>query len=276
MITIIFSIVSLVILTPVLLFMPIGISNKWKICLVGVAFLLANIGLMANMQIPFYQAILIIVLLCGLIALLLEKRVVAIPQSKVESESIHKKIISIEKETVHSENEKLNIIIEKENLTTVLSEEAVSSEISQEEDDLIKLAYSIDKQDEAAEEIKIGVHKKFETEKTENPLDFDEDVSFLENRVAAIAIKGEVGSTDLQENHSEKAYMSEIERLLDGNDIGDGETEKMPNTITPISQPVMEELEEIVFTKELQIKEDNKKSKDLNEEIEIEELIFHK
>lgn len=276
MITIIFSIVSLVILTPVLLFMPIGISNKWKICLVGVAFLLANIGLMANMQIPFYQAILIIVLLCGLIALLLEKRVVAIPQSKVESESIHKKIISIEKETVHSENEKLNIIIEKENLTTVLSEEAVSSEISQEEDDLIKLAYSIDKQDEAAEEIKIGVHKKFETEKTENPLDFDEDVSFLENRVAAIAIKGEVGSTDLQENHSEKAYMSEIERLLDGNDIGDGETEKMPNTITPISQPVMEELEEIVFTKELHIKEDNKKTKDLDEEIEIEELIFHK
>ncbi|WP_066292823.1 hypothetical protein [Bacillus sp. FJAT-29937] len=275
MITIIFSIVSLVILTPVLLFMPIGISNKWKICLVGVAFLLANIGLMANMQIPFYQAILIIVLLCGLIALLLEKRVVAIPQSKVESESIHKKIISIEKETVHSENEKLNIIIEKENLTTVISEVAVSSEISQEDDDLIKLAYSIDKQDEAAEEIKIGVHKKFETEKTENPLDFDEDVSFLENRVAAITIKGEVGSTDLQENHSEKAYMSEIERLLDGNDIGDG-TEKMPNTITPISQPVMEELEEIVFTKELQIKEDNKKSKDLNEEIEIEELIFHK
>ncbi|MEH7123944.1 hypothetical protein V7122_07305 [Bacillus sp. JJ1532] len=276
MITAIFLIVSLLILTPVLLLLPIGFPKKWKLVLIGVAFLLANVGLMANMQLPIYQTILIIFLLCFLITLLIEKRIVNVTQTKVDSKPIEKKIISIEKETLHREDEKPNIVIEKEALPTVLNEVAAASEIPQEEDDLMEQENSLYEEDEASEEIQIVAQKIFDTETPVDPLDLDEDVSFLENRVATITTNGDVSSTKHQENNSENAYMSEIEKLLEENDIGYEETEEMPKTIDHVPQPVMEELEEIVFTKELQIEEDNEEKTDLDEEIEIEELVFHK
>lgn len=254
--------------------LPMGFSWKWKLGIIGVAFLLANVGLLANMQFPLYQTILIISLLCLLVSLLLEKRIVETALKKVDSKIVDEEIISLEKETLHREDKKPNIVIEKETLPLVLNEAATAIEIPQEEDDLKELEYSPYEEEQAGEEL--HEQKVTETKTPEDPLDFDEDVSFLENRVANISTNEDVSNREYPGNQTENTYMSEIEKLLEGNDIGDKETEDMPNTIEPVPQPVMEEIEEIVFTEEVLLEKVNKEKSDLNEEIEIEELIFHK
>lgn len=281
MVPFLFAIASLIILTPIVLLFPIGFTKKWKIVLIGSAFLLGNLGMIASIQFPFYQTILILVLLIGLLSLLLEKRIGNPSLTETDSKFIVHKNFPLEKENIHKvEEEKPRVAIEFDPPKAALvNEVAVTTELAKEKenDNNMELEYFHNVKKELDDEIRLNKQRMNEPEIIDNSLDIDEDVSFLTNRAINFSeIDPSLSIIEQEKNNSEPSYMSEIEKLIEEEDNQE-EHHTMNNRTADFQQQAeMEELEEIEFPKVIPTAEKSNIEKEFIDEIEIEELVFDK
>ncbi|WP_251549401.1 hypothetical protein [Neobacillus muris] len=89
--TLLWAAVSLVILVPIIYYLPLGITARGKWGIIGISFILAVIGLFANAVFPMWKTIIIILLLIGLIVYFMNKRFsnsLYLSANKVEKEEI--------------------------------------------------------------------------------------------------------------------------------------------------------------------------------------------
>lgn len=273
MITVIFSLVSLVIITPVVLLFPLGFSIKWKLGLIGVAFLLANVGLMARIQLPLYQTLLIIFLLSSLMSILLAKRIPKISPKQIDLGLSTKTYLPLENEPLHIENNSKENPVKE--LAAVLDMTAAAAEIYQDDPNGFIENERILQEVEEVKEIE-HVDEENQLEPIDNSLDSDEDISFLENRVKDFSADDSNDNTiENNDRGSENTYMSEIEKLMEEEfDLDFNDELKEDQDFVP--QAEMEELEEIELTNNVTPSKNDEVDNKYDNEVEIEELVFHK
>jgi hypothetical protein len=68
------SVVSLIVLVPIIYYLPLGFTNKGKLVIVLAAFIFANLGMLARNTFPLWQIGLIILLILILTVYILDKR----------------------------------------------------------------------------------------------------------------------------------------------------------------------------------------------------------
>ena len=74
--SLLFALISIVILFPILYFLPIGITNRGKMTIVVVTFFIVALGLLASPLFPLWQTILVEVLIVAIATYLLDKKLV--------------------------------------------------------------------------------------------------------------------------------------------------------------------------------------------------------
>lgn len=269
-----FALISLLIVFPVVYFLPIGISVKGKLCLIGIAFLIANIGLLSNSLFELWQSSLILFLLVLLCSFIFDRRYRAVLNTEQYSFK-QQEGINLTKEAQLSEK------IDEEEKNIILDDDLINSD-----EDLQSLT-AIDEHNneenfERIEDIE-PLHEELKLDKTftesvqkEDSFEIDEDISFLLNRNEALNTGEAIESSlvvEKEENIQEVGYMSEIEKLLEETSI-----ELEANSVyTQIEEnKEMENLEEIVINKNNSETKIDEKTAISNEEVEIEELVFQK
>ncbi|MCQ6273512.1 hypothetical protein JMM81_00800 [Bacillus sp. V3B] len=243
----IFTLASLVILAPTLYFLPLGFSLKGKFVLIGVAFLIANLGLLSQWRFPIWQTVLIMLLFVILFSILLDSKLKNIlylskPVKTMDAlqgeDQAHKGTQEdlLVKEEVFQEDEMVERVLDHSS-NNPLSPEEIAKLVDLHENKEKSMTIEM-KQDSHKEEISVvnqelsliksetensfaKEHQALEKEKVEMVEDLDEDISFLLKREELILIKE---ASQIDENISSKSeeavgYMAEIEQMLEGNGI---------------------------------------------------------
>lgn len=208
--SLIFALVSLIILVPILIGLPLGLNTRGKLTLIVVAFFIAIIGNLANNIFSLWQSGLMVALLAFLVAYILDKRMGSSIYVHTRSD---KKVEMVEYKAVsenRSELEESDHILPDSlpNLMEVNQTETIEKE------ELIPEPY--------VENIEFKHDDTLNKEKVNtNNMDFsmdegiEEDLSFLLNR----DIRDEDAVLTLPNNDSvqslEMDYMEEIERMLE-------------------------------------------------------------
>jgi hypothetical protein len=78
MVSFLFTVISILILFPILYILPIGFTVRGKLMIVIVTFLIVTLGLLATEIIPFWQMILVEVLIVGIATYLLDKNLASL------------------------------------------------------------------------------------------------------------------------------------------------------------------------------------------------------
>lgn len=251
------SLVSLIILVPIVYFLPLGLTKKGKIIIISVAFIFANVGLLAKNNIPILQTGLILLLLTILTVYLLEKRLKGIfVESSVDEktvdfpvdleEAMDEAAVSVESETALPYDE---IIVNPQI-------EEVSSSSPQEEEsfDMEELIEGLNKSteenidDERHDELQVDIIPL-----TNHEIELDSETEFLTTRSDDLAdeeIVPAVGEEIFAEN-----YMSEIEQLLNSTDEVDSESEK--DLILDEKEIVEENVEGRVHFEDFELDDEN-------------------
>lgn len=225
------SIVSLIVLIPIIYFLPIGLTKKGKALVILAAFIFANLGILAKNSIPLWQTGLLIVLLTFLTVFIIDRRFnkymfssglgenKEIPEMALESLVEQDSFVDITeveaKEGISLE--KLNGVERKP--------KSIESEIvplvQEEESEIEELSFDLN-EPEQQEEI-VEAAPQIEEE------DFELDVTFLEDRDSLVEDL-EV-SYDNEESLSE-GYMSEIEQLLENEEMEEETSSHEEDSIT--------------------------------------------
>jgi hypothetical protein len=225
-----FSLLALILLLPILYFIPIGISVKGKLFIAGIAFGLTLLGLVASTQYSIWMIGIMLMVLLGLSSYVIEQRfsglivLTAGTEMDLEEEPVqivhkHKGLkdhLHNKKDESQGEEEKLELIedtvdsaqvevemapIEMEDLYEIevdVAEEESENDTSIEQDEPLQ-----------ASEIK-EIIPTVETESIK--VDDDESEWFIENANEYEDI-GKMNETE-EENESSDIVLSEIERLI--------------------------------------------------------------
>ncbi|KQL20687.1 hypothetical protein [Cytobacillus solani] len=272
------AVISLVILVPIIYFLPLGLSSKGKILVIIISFFLANLGLLAQLSFPLWQTSLILLLLVFLSSIVIDSRL-----RKIIYPLSMKKIF-------HSHDEMTLDLIEREvDLENELPALQNAIEVSSRKtSNLVKIIASLSEMrtddyredvliDEITPEVKIESLKKevfqkqlsFEKDNLPEEVkliedsgeDFEEDISFLFNREELFkeSFNGYTHQTQVKEE--DLGYMSEIERMIAETDSS-GQTENIELNLLNY------QLEEVAATKEINNETSNITSLD-NDEIQV-------
>ncbi|KAB2338725.1 hypothetical protein F7731_04030 [Cytobacillus depressus] len=272
MITIIIAIASLLILTPTLLLLPVGFSVKWKLGLIGVAFLLASAGLLASVQLPLYQTILILFLLSGLVSILLGKRIQMPAPTHIDSGISEEKSFGLEKELLHKEEKDEEPL---RDFSAVIDETASAIEtVKKDLDMIIELGPILEKKELVIKDYQTTNLEINKPDKHDDLIDIDDDIAFLEKRVTDLGIDESKNKLENKKYSFENTFISDIEKLIEA-DFDEALNEELPEQNDVVPQVKMEELDEIELSNFVANQEDDKPELG-NDEIEIEELILHK
>lgn len=274
MVFITFALVSLLIVIPIIYFIPIDIPVKWKITVVGISFIIANTGLLTRMQFELWQSLLILFLLVALSSFLISKRIGEPSNLSIEKNIQQNKLdrtTSLQKEAIILTKEEQPLGNYEKGLENQSVEEEQYSQPFEAIGDLEK-----NESFEELEPLKEAEEKLLHTLE-EDTFEIDEDISFLLNRDENLNITQSIESDLADKNNEteqEASYMSEIEKLLEETDI-----EAEENT----GYTHIEEVKEMGSLEEIVIQKDNVKTElekeeriRLDEEVEIEELVFQK
>ncbi|MDT9025327.1 hypothetical protein [Rossellomorea yichunensis] len=217
-----FSLLALILLLPILYFIPIGISVKGKLLIAGIAFGLTLLGLVASTQYSIWMIGIMLMILLGLSSYMIEQRfsglIVLTAGTEMDSgeepvqivhdhkglkDHLHnKKDESQVEDTVDSTQVEVDMApIEMEDLYEIevdVAEEESENDTSIEQDEPLQ-----------ASEIK-EIIPTVETESIK--VDDDESEWFIENANEYEDI-GKMNETE-EENESSDIVLSEIERLI--------------------------------------------------------------
>lgn len=222
------SVLSLIVLVPILYFLPIGLTNKGKGLVIIVAFMFANLGILAKSSFSLWQTGLIIFLLTIVTVYLLDKKFNKFIFSTGMDEE---KYVELPSENV----DELEFVTENSGLVSNVSAEEITNaslamnveEIqnvvvanttpSMIEDgfEIEELTFSLDKpeqnKNEGPEEILTETNSSSTDEMSE--IELDEEISFLESRDISV---DDIEVSSKEEETFSEGYMSEIEQLLAG------------------------------------------------------------
>lgn len=226
------AIVSLVILVPIIYFLPLGLSTKGKILVTFVSFFLAIVGLFAQLSFSLWQTSLVLLLLVFLSSIVIDsrlKKIIYPPLSKEKDFFLKDEIIQddvnneefgselVDSNTKQVSNSKpLNldkivashslIKIDEEREEVIIDEFKRVLEIESSEIGTLKNQFSF-AEDNLLEEVKL----------TEDIVeDFEEDISFLFNRDELF--EENLIGYHVQAKEEDVGYMSEIERMIEETD----------------------------------------------------------
>lgn len=267
------SAISLIILVPIIYFLPIGLTKKGKGILIAVAFIIANLGLLAKNSFPLWQAALILLLMVMLTVYILDKRLGNLLFSGVhtdeksdremsdllladDEQSANLKEVSVPDRNLVGDVP-LSIQVPEEELREIINKE-ISFEKNDplliEEEPLEIDVLLFDKDEKEMIEEVIETNENFVTQEMEDEVvvskdefDLDEEISFLSDREQVL----ENHSVENQESSLEQingGYMSEIEKLLLEEELPDKNLEiqlidKNNNEDTPLFK--IEESEDV-------------------------------
>ncbi|TKC15628.1 hypothetical protein [Robertmurraya kyonggiensis] len=231
------SIISLIILIPIIYFLPLGLSNKGKGILIIIALVFANAGLLANSNFPIWQTGLILLVLCILAVYVLDKRFKNFlfansnddtqfePSLEEETKGKSEAVIS---EQIFANNDakgdigeySLNETNEGNDISPISTDEQPEIEelpISRHEPELEGIAGTLLQETEELSEI--------DTFQNEGDVDHesDEETAFLTSRETAMDEEELLSEKD---NVQELNYMSEIELLLENDHLEDYQENK--------------------------------------------------
>lgn len=222
------SVLSLIVLVPILYFLPIGLSNKGKGLVIIVAFMFANLGILAKSSFSLWQTGLIIFLLTIVTVYLLDKKFNKFIFSTGMDEE---KYVELPSENV----DELEFVTENSGLVSNVSAEEITSaslamNVEEIQDVVVanttpsmiedgfeieELTFSLDKpeqnKNEGPEEILTETNSSSTDEMSE--IELDEEISFLESRDISV---DDIEVLSKEEETYSEGYMSEIEQLLAG------------------------------------------------------------
>ncbi|USK53925.1 hypothetical protein LIS82_20300 [Cytobacillus solani] len=272
------AVISLVILVPIIYFLPLGLSSKGKILVIIISFFLANLGLLAQLSFPLWQTSLILLLLVFLSSIVIDSRlrkiIYPLSMKKIFHSHDEMTLDLIERE-VDLENElpALQNAIEVSSRKTSNLDKIIASPSEMRTDDYREDVLI----DEITPEVKIESLKKevfqkqlsFEKDNLPEEVkliedsgeDFEEDISFLFNREELFkeSFNGYTHQTQVKEE--DLGYMSDIERMIAETDSS-GQTENIELSLLDY------QLEEVAATKEINNETSNITSLD-NDEIQV-------
>ncbi|MED5102171.1 hypothetical protein P9858_18775 [Niallia circulans] len=220
----ILAVMSLIFVVPVLYFLPLGLSNRGKFTIIGLAFCISAIGLLSRELFSFWQSILIMLLFLISASYLLLKNwstILFVMPEDVEDSVIEKR--QEPRETKDLKTTQNDVELEEDIIPFV-------PEVNQ-EDILTNEAEII--QEETVESIgmNLDVMKHLEVVKQE-----EEFLLSIEEEVIDREIDKEIDKEPVETN-----YLAEIEKMLEEND---------PSTAIKTSEEIDEEdqIEEIFFS----------------------------
>ena len=214
--SLIFALVSLILLVPILIILPLGLKARGKFTVIAVSFLIAIIGLLANNTFLLWQSGLMVVLLAFLVAYILDKRLgntifrTYYTEKKV-SMAENKAVIESRAELVETEQALPEIIQNQteENQNNMVTIEQEELKIEPYEEEIV-----VEKDDTRNKE-------KVEVSNSED-FSMDEDISFLMNRNKFAEDHHETNTDDHSIHSLEMNYMEEIEKMLETESDIDG------------------------------------------------------
>jgi len=257
-----FSLLALILLLPILYFIPIGISVKGKLLIAGIAFGLTLLGLVASTQYPIWMIGIMLMVLLGLSSYVIEQRFSGLlvlatgtemdleeePMQIVHEHKGLKDNLHNKKDETEAEEEKFDLI--EDTVNSVPVEEEIApielEELYEIEVDVAEEDFEIDgsiKQDEPLQAIDIiEVNPAAETEPKK--VDDDESEWFIGN---AGEYEDNEAKKEIEEgNESSDIVLSEIERLIidETDETIENENEEMKDVVDDQLEPV-EDLEDL-------------------------------
>lgn len=240
------SIISLIILIPIIYFLPLGLTNRGKGLLIIIAFVFANVGILAKSNFHIWQTALIILLLTALTVYILDRRFHHLLFSKSVDEKQSDPLI--QEVELPSETKQLNDVqMEQENNLSLIK------------DDELEVREMI----HADREVEISELFDPEPEVRDDGLDME--TAFLNERNETIV------EEDIPvEEPMEKGYMADIESLLEDDELEEATTAQRSNEIgEPEESHTSVELELLNFEDKL---EDSAKEEEVAFNSEMDEI----
>ncbi|MHA7137117.1 hypothetical protein ACRTEV_07560 [Rossellomorea arthrocnemi] len=257
-----FSLLALILLLPILYFIPIGISVKGKLLIAGIAFGLSLLGLVASTQYPIWMIGIMLMVLLGLSSYVIEQRFSGLlvlatgtemdleeePMQIVHEHKGLKDNLHNKKDETEAEEEKFDLIEDTVNSVPV-EEEIAPIEL----EDLYEIEVDVAEEDlETDGSIKqyeplqaVDIIEGYPAVETESKkVDDDESEWFIEN---AGEYEDNEAKKEIEEgNESSDIVLSEIERLIidETDETLENENEEMKDVIDDQLEPV-EDLEDL-------------------------------
>ncbi|NRD76008.1 hypothetical protein HPT25_00610 [Bacillus sp. BRMEA1] len=208
---------SLVILIPIVYFLPLGISTRGKWLIMFLSFLLGILGLSAQSFLPLWELAILILILVGLVSFILDRRMGGILSSSFATE---------EEEELPIVQEDPIVADEMESTVPIFMEE------------LMPLKNEEDRTDAAPEEILISTDAVFNALGTSsdesNAVDEPTEMEILEDWGEQHSLKSEVDiepladlpiTDDFEMVESNGNYLAELEEMLSNTDPNTDENE---------------------------------------------------
>lgn len=85
---IVYAFITILLLIPILYFVPLGFNFKGKLIIAGLSFLLAVIGLYSNKLYPLWQTVIMLLLLAAIITYFIEKKLRVMTSANVKTEEV--------------------------------------------------------------------------------------------------------------------------------------------------------------------------------------------
>ncbi|QHE62354.1 hypothetical protein FHE72_16025 [Rossellomorea vietnamensis] len=270
-----FSLLALILLLPILYFIPIGISHGGKLLIAGVSFGLTLLGLVASAQYPMWLIGLVLLALLAILSYVMEQRfsgllvVAAGHDQDVKEEQWHETPANVEfefKSDLHSDKEVSNEVSEVKDVEEIASVEESVNEIESEDhnqEDMVLRKETLETFEDIEplqeQEEVMPVHVVQETASTQ--VQEDESEWFIEN---ANELNEEPDVTE-EDFELFEGDLSEIESMInDPEEIAVEETEEtevymeeLAEIIDESDEPVFEEIEEPVSAGEEAVLEDS-------------------
>ncbi|WP_201713651.1 hypothetical protein [Rossellomorea arthrocnemi] len=243
-----FSLLALILLLPILYFIPIGITNKGKCLIAGVSFCLTLLGIVASTLYPVWVIGLMLLALLGVFSYLMEQRfaglmvVAAVPAPDVKEEQRHVRHNPEDiKAEIHND-ESLDEITEVKAEEEMVLVEDVIKRLEADDDADIKdgegTPDSIPEIESLQASDEITVEHVLTVSETES-LQAQEDESewFIENTNE----KNEVPDTAEEKNELVEGDLSEIESMINNpEEIAEMKTEE-PGVFMDIMEEMIED-----------------------------------
>ncbi|MCA1057870.1 hypothetical protein LCL96_02945 [Rossellomorea aquimaris] len=217
-----FSLVALILLLPILYFVPIGISKQGKLLIAGLSFGLTLLGIVASSQYPIWAISIMLVVLLGLASYMIEQRFSGLmlvtagagsnmyEEQKIEVQEpqeldIHKERVSEDTPEVRDVTEEIS---EEEEMEQIDLEEHV-------EENETEILESNDPKEPLQDQDEILLEHIVAASETEStPIQDDESEWFIENTNEMMA-EQEV----LEESELIDVDLSEIESMINDSDL---------------------------------------------------------
>ncbi|WP_061810209.1 hypothetical protein [Rossellomorea vietnamensis] len=259
-----FSLLALILLLPILYFIPIGISHGGKLLIAGVSFGLTLLGLVASAQYPMWLIGLMLLALLAILSYVMEQRfsgllvVSAGHDQDVKEEQWHETPANVEfefKSDLHSDKEVSNEVSEVKDVEEIAAVEEFVNERESEDhnqEDMVLRKETLETFEDIEplqeQEEVMPVHAVQETASTQ--VQEDESEWFIEN---ANELNEEPDVTE-EDFELFEGDLSEIESMIkDPEEIAVEETEEtevymgeLAEIIDESDEPVFEEIEEPV------------------------------